>query len=201
MSHRCADVRAALSAHTDGEDAPLSIREVDDHVHSCSSCMAFAADLSLLDERVEAYRRVPIEDRTAAIIAAAAADDARARRSGPSPAQVRGLLWLAAAVQLVVALTSLAGVGADHVARDLVIFELAAAGGLGAAAWRPRLAAGVLPVVAVAAILGLATMVGDAIAGSASVAAETAHLVLLVAIWPLTVLARSEGPTGTVAHR
>lgn len=204
MTHPCTDVRAALSAHTDGEDAPLSIREVDDHVHGCSACTVFAAELSLLDERVETYRRIPVEDRTAAIIAAAATAGQRERRSGPSPAQLRGLLWLAAAVQLVVAIAALAGVGGgqvDHVARDLAIFELAAAGGLGAAAWRPHLAAGVLPMVAVAAVFGLVAMVGDAFAGTISVAAEVAHLVLVVATWPLAVMARRPGPSGTVARR
>lgn len=201
MQHPCSDVRTALSAHTDGEDAPLSIGEVDRHVHACASCTAFAAELSLLDERVQAVLHVPFEDRTAAIIAAAADQDARARRAGPSPAQLRGLLWLAATVQLVLAVTGLAGVGGDHVARDLAIFELAAAGGLGAAAWRPHLAAGVLPMVAVAALFGLVTMVGDAVAGSTSVAAEVAHLVLVVATWPLVALARWSRPSGTVAPR
>lgn len=201
MPHQCTDVRAALSAHTDGEEAPLSIREVDDHVHACASCTTFAAELSLLDERVEAHRRVPIEDRTAAILAAAAAEEEQDRRTGPTLVQLRGLLWLAATVQLVVGITALAGVGGDHVARDLAIFELAAGGGLGAAAWRPQLAAGVLPMVAVAAFFGLAAMLGDIVAGATSVAAEVAHLVLLVACWPLAVLARSSGPSGTVVRR
>lgn len=201
MSHQCSDVRTSLSAHTDGEDAPLSIREVDEHVHACASCTAFAAELSLLDERVETHRRVPIQDRTAAIIAAAAQVEAAAHRTAPTMGQLRGLLWLAAAVQLIVAVTGLAGIGGDHVARDLAIFELAAAGGLGAAAWRPHLAAGLLPMIAVAAGFGLVTMIGDAVVGSISVAAELAHLVLLVATWPLAVLARWSGISGTVARR
>lgn len=199
--HPCDDVRTSLSAHTDGEDAPLSIREVDDHVHACAACTAFAAELSLLDERVEALRRIPVGDRTATILAEAAARDRAARRSGPTPTQLRGLLGLAAVVQLVLGLTALAGVGGDHVARDLAIFELAAAGGLGAAAWRPYLAAGLLPVIAVAAVFGLVAMVGDALAGTTSVAAEVAHMVLLVACWPLAVLARGTGQGGTVLQR
>lgn len=200
MPYDCPDVRVALSAHTDGEDAALSIREVDEHVHGCAACTTFAAELSLLDERVEAYRRIPVEDRTAAILTTAAEQQA-VRRSGPTAQQLRGLLWLAALVQLVVGVTALAGVGGDHVARDLAIFELAAAGGLGAAAWRPSLAAGVLPMVAVAAAFGLVAMIGDAVAGTTSVAAEVAHLVLLVATWPLATLARWDAPAGTVARR
>lgn len=199
MQDTCQNVRSALSAHTDGEDAPLSIPEVDRHVHACADCTAFAAELLLLDERVAAYRRVPVEDGTADVLAAAVAQEAR--RLGPTAGQLRGLLALAAIVQLVVGVTALVGGLGDHVARDLAFFELAAAGGLGAAAWRPPLAAGLLPMIAVAAAFGVVAMLGDALAGTTSVAAEVAHLVLLVATWPLAVLARSEGPTGTVAHR
>jgi predicted anti-sigma-YlaC factor YlaD len=197
MEHGCDDVRVSLSAHTDGEDGPLSIQQVDDHVHGCEQCTLFAAELSLLDERVATFLRVPVEDRTAAILTAAAEERPT---TGPSIAQLRGLLGLAAAVQVIIGVLALVG-GGDHVARDLAFFELAAGGGLGAAAWRPRLAAGLLPVVGVAAAFGLVALVGEVAMGSVSLATELGHLVLLVATWPLATLARWEGAGGTVAQR
>src|SRR6056297_3239088 len=62
MEHSCDAVGTSLSAHTDGEAGPLTIQQVDDHVHACDGCTAFAAELSLLDERVAAFLRVPVED-------------------------------------------------------------------------------------------------------------------------------------------
>lgn len=197
MEHGCDIVRTSLSAHTDGEDAPLSIQQVDDHVHQCDGCTAFAAELSLLEERVAAFVRVPVEDRTADVLAAAAAERAT---TGPTPQQLRGLLALAAAVQVVIGVAALA-TGGGHVARDLAFFELAAGGGLFAAAWRPQYAAGLLPMIGVAAVLGVVAIVSDVAMGTTSIATETAHLVLAVSVWPLAALARWEGLGGTVASR
>ena len=199
MEHGCDTVRTALSAHTDGEDAPLTIAQVDAHVHACTACTAFAAELSLLDERVAAFVRVPVEDRTAEVLAAAAAERAAAT-SGPTPQQLRGLLALAAVVQVVIGVAALVA-GGDHVARDLAFFELAAGGGLAAAAWRPQFAAGLLPMIGVAAVLGVIAVVSDVVMGTTSLATETAHLVLAVSVWPLAALARWEGLGGTVAQR
>lgn len=197
---RCDEVRTALSARADGEDAPLPISEVDGHVRGCDGCTRFAADLTLLDERVAAFRRAPVPDRTATILAAAGAER-RAATSGASLEQLRWLLGLAAVVQVVLAVTTLLGMNGDHALRDLAALELAAGIGLGAATWRPQFAAGLLPVVAVAALFGVATIVGDTVTGTASLATELAHVVLAVACWPLVALARGQAPTGIVAGR
>lgn len=197
---RCHATRTALSARADGEDAPLSIGEVDAHVRTCDGCARFAADLTLLDERVAAFRRTPVPDRTATILAAAGAERRRTA-SGATAEQLRWLLGLAAVVQVVLAVTTLLGMNGDHALRDLAALELAAGVGLGAAAWRPQFAAGLLPVVVVAALFGVATIIGDTVTGTASLATELAHVVLAVACWPLVVLTRGQWPTGTVVGR
>lgn len=193
MSPTCDDARTSLSARLDGEDAPLPRAEVDAHVRSCDACSAFAASLPLLAERVAAFRALEVPDRTAEILAASATEQDAARSRATT--ELRALLALAALVQAVVAVAALAGVGLDHVARDLAVLELATAGGLAAAAWRPSLAAGLLPVVVVAAAAGVLASLGDVLAGTSSVADELSHLVLLVAVWPLAVLARQERPS------
>lgn len=194
---RCEDHRAALSAHVDGEDAPLSIEVVDAHVANCADCTAFAAGLPLIQERVATFRAAPVEDRTAEVLATAAAQQ---RTAGPTPEQLRGLLGLAALVQVVIGIAALA-TGGDHVARDLAFFELAVGSGLAAAAWRPQYATGLLPMIGVAAVLGVVAVVSDVVMGTTSLATEFAHLVLVVATWPLAALARRHGPVGTVAAR
>lgn len=196
----CEQHQIALSAMADGEEADIARAEVDRHLGGCDDCQAFVAASADLDRLVAAVRAVPVADRTAQIMAATAAAEG-ARRSGVrgvAVTELRGLLGLAATVQLVVALAALLGVGGDHVARDLAVLEIATAGGLAAAAWRPRLAAGVLPVVVVAAAAGVLASVADVVLGTSGLAGEMSHLVLAVAVWPLAVLARLEGPGGTV---
>lgn len=197
MATDCEPVRAALSALLDGEDPLLPQAVVDEHVVTCDGCTAYAATLPRLGERVAAFRALPVPDRTDLVMSGAAT---RVREQhGPSSSDLRGLLWLAAGVQMIVAVFSVLGVGgAGHVVRDLAVLEIATAGGLAAVAWRPSLAPGVLPVIAVAAVAGSVASVGDVLVGASSVAAELSHLVLLVATWPLVVLARRGGPGGTV---
>ncbi|MFT4745219.1 MAG: putative anti-sigma-YlaC factor YlaD [Nitriliruptoraceae bacterium] len=199
MDTSCTTYREALSARIDGERHELRIEVVDAHVLGRAACTSFSAGLPMLGERVAALLVVPIADGTAGVLAAAGA--ARLRAPGRAEGELRGLLGLAASVQLVLALVALSSIAGDHIARDLVMFELAAAGGLAAAAWRPVFAVGLLPMVALAALAGVVAMGIDISTGTSTLAAELPHFILAVAVWPLLALARRQGLAATVASR
>lgn len=197
MDTTCEHVRESLSATADGEVAVLDAPTVATHVSSCAGCASYASGTRTLAATVAEARAVPqpIGDRLADVLSAGASP---ARDRVP---QLRGLLALAALVQVVLAVLGLALGGDQHLVADLAVYELAAGAGLGVAAWRPRYAAGLLPTIALAAVAGLALVAVDVVAGTTSLAGELPHLVLVVATWPLVVLARLHPTVATVEAR
>jgi predicted anti-sigma-YlaC factor YlaD len=187
-------VHEHLSARLDGEPGPLDDAVVEAHLVGCEACRDHAAGLARLEPLVAAFVARPTGDGTAEVLAGAWGRAGAA--AAPPPARLLGLqrlLGLAAVVQAVLAVTTLLRVvdpAGTHVGGDLGAYELAAAVGLATAAWRPRLAAGVLPMVGLAAVAGLGLLVSDLAAGL-GVVGELRHLVLVVACWPLVVLART----------
>lgn len=184
MHPTCESFREALSARLDGQDAPLRLDAVRAHLVGCAECRAYEDGALRIDLAVAAARAKPVRDGTPDVLAAAAAGRDREQ----SDARLRGLLGLAALAQLVLAVTTVTGLAGVHLAADLAVYELAAAGGLAAVAWRPSLAAGLLPTVALAAVAGLVVAVLGVVGGT-GLAPELPHLVLAVAVWPLVVLA------------
>lgn len=183
MGPTCVSVRESISARLDGEQALLDDDVVRRHLAGCVGCREFEDGALRVDLAVAAVRARPVRDGTADVLVGAAA-----ARGARAPERLRGLLALAALAQLVLAVTTLTGLAGEHLAADLAVYELAAAGGLAAVAWRPGLAAGLLPTVALAAVAGLVVAVLGVVGGT-GVAPELPHLVLAVAVWPLAVLA------------
>jgi predicted anti-sigma-YlaC factor YlaD len=186
----CAPARETLSAHLDGEDGPLPLAEARRHTDGCVPCERYGASLTAVTRRVRVAPADAVPDLTAPILAALADDRAAApvRRL----TDVRVLVGLAGAVQLLLALPVLLGVTAPalHLGRELGALELALGVGFLLAAYQPHRAAGVLPVaVAAVAVVAVGAAV-DLLAGRAAVVAELGHLTELVGVAALWVLTR-----------
>lgn len=168
----CDDVRLAVSARLDGETSPLAPAQVDDHLRTCAHCADYATGAAALDLRLAAstLTRAPLPgpDLLPAMVGPARR---HARRR-------RVLLALLGSVHLVLGAVELlaAGPGAGHATREVAAWSLALAVGFLAAAWRPSLSRGLLPVAATAAVVALAVTVPDLLAARIGVADQVVHL-------------------------
>lgn len=185
----CDDHRLSLSASADGELDARDEAALSAHLVDCADCRAYATELVELDRLVATAGRTPAPDLTREVLLAVDLPlPAPARRD-----QLRGFLALVAIVQLILAIPVIAGL-ATHVARDLAVSELALAGALLYAAWRPSAALGLLPFAGLLAVGGIGTAVLDAVSGSASLAAELVHLLPVASVVPLWQLSREAAP-------
>src|SRR5262245_1323338 len=140
----CDQVRTALSALVDGEDAGIPEEAVRTHVATCADCAAFAEQANRMRRAALLAPAPAVPDRTDAIVSALSPPDRR-------PAALRLGLAVIGVVQLVVALPLLAGAADNmpvHDARHLAALDIAVAVGFLVAAWRPARVSGLLPVVA-----------------------------------------------------
>lgn len=189
----CEPYRDAISAMADGEPTPVGEDALQRHLDTCGRCTAFVAANHELSRRMRVTPAEPVPDLTASILAAVDTPDvARVRVRFK---QVRALLVLTGAVQLLLAGVTLASAGAagGHATREAGIFELALAVGFLVVAWRPVRAGGLLPVAAVVAVLATILSLGDVLAGSASAAQEATHLLQVVGTGLLWALDRHRG--------
>lgn len=186
----CRLPRLSISALADGEAAPMTREALDRHLLDCDDCAAYAADLVALDELVLSATARPTPDLTSDILVAVPVDPRGAREASRS----RAFLAFAAVAQVILTVSTLLGDGL-HVTRDLAAFELALAGALVYVAVRPRTAAGLLPVVAIVAAVGVIGGTVDALTGGASLPAELAHLLPVLAAYPLWQLSRHDPAT------
>lgn len=189
---RCDDCREGLSARLDGEALPpgLTGPALDAHVEGCDECAAWAGEVARLHRALRVRPAHPVPDRTEAILAAVPL----ASRPRPVREGVRYALLAVGLTQLVLAVPALF-LATDpatpvHVTREMGAFELALAVGLLSAAWRPRLAVGLLPFAAALAG-GMAVTAAVDLAQGAAVAVTEAHHVLdlagVVLLWLLQV--------------
>lgn len=185
----CAPTREALSADLDGESAELPVHEARIHAEGCEPCGRYAERLATVTRQVRVAAAEPVPDLTASILVAITRD--RAATGDRRLRDLRVLVGLAGAVQVVLALPILVGAWAPalHVGRDLGALELALGLGLLLAALQPHRAAGVLPVAAAAVAVVSVAAVVDLAAGRAGLVSELTHLTELVgvlALWGLT---------------
>ena len=208
MTHERA--RAELSAQLDGEQSGELAGPLAEHLAGCHPCQQWQRAAGTLTTRV---RRVPSQDgpdRTAEILAAVLADQAP-RPSRPRRRllfQVRAGLTAVAAGQFAVfifpaLILGHAGAGAPvHASHELGAFELAVTVGFVVAAFRPSLARGILPLVAVACGTLIILAVVDSAMGYTTLSSETPHLVTLTGALLVFLMARlSRGTGGAGAKR
>lgn len=198
----CTDARTAISARLDGEDLPRDASVLHAHLAGCADCRAWETEASRLHRRTRVGTAPVVLDLTARVLAATAT-------TSGSPASpdlaLRVGLALVALVQIGIAAPALllgedAGLPA-HTARHLGSFAVALGIGFLVAAWRPGLAAGLLPVAAALAALIVVTSILDVVSGRAAATNETAHTTELVGLAGLWLVSRSirPGPEVSVA--
>jgi predicted anti-sigma-YlaC factor YlaD len=187
---RCEDCREAASARLDAEAMPagLTDAEVDHHLEGCAECRAWVAGATSLHRAVRVRPAAPVADRTDAILAAVPITS-RPRRVREG---VRYALLAIGLSQLLLALPALIlaedAQAPVHVAREMGAFELALGVGLLATAWRPRLAAGLLPFAGALAGAMLLTAGIDVVQGEAVALTEAHHVLDLVGVALLALL-------------
>lgn len=176
----CEQVREAISARLDGEAEPLSLAVVDGHLAECGDCRVWTLDVERLQRAARVSVAPVMSDETARFVAAVQADTADRARSSRRLLPMRLGLLAVAAGQLVMAAPALL-LGHDswapeHVAHELGAFSVAFALGLVWAAFRPRLANGMVPIVGIVAGLLVVTAWFDATANNTSITGEWPHL-------------------------
>lgn len=184
----CRDCRDALSARLDGELGENEDRAVATHLQRCASCTAHAEELSDLTRWTRLQPAEAMPDLTPRIMSRLRPQPVAAGRQGWL--RVGLVVW--AVVQLAVAAPDLIGFGEHaHHARELLAWHVAVATGFAAVAWRPAWVVGLVPVVAVAAAVLVATAGLDVWAGHVHPVEEASHLLTPIGLLLLWRLARS----------
>jgi predicted anti-sigma-YlaC factor YlaD len=196
----CSLCREALSARIDGEAEPVPAALVDEHVQSCASCRAWQDRVAGLSRSLRVRAAVPVPDLTRAILADA-----------PVFVETRGLwpryaLGGVAVAQLALALAQFFGVGqaathadhdavpvASHLFNEGTAWNLALGVGLFWAAFRPRTASGLIPVLGGFLALLIAYSTHDVIAGTAPVTRVAGHGLLVAGLLLLILVHRKSG--------
>lgn len=189
----CEKAREATSAQLDGADPAVSPSDLRGHLETCVACQEWRSAASAATRRARLAARPDAPDRAEDIAAAVLA-------AGPPPPprrwRARTGLAVVAAAQLAVTIPALV-LGHDHstpmhVAHELGSFDLALAVGFLVAAFRPARAAGMAPLVGVAALALVATAGIDLAAGRTEVSDEAPHLLAVSGCVLLWLIARGE---------
>lgn len=201
---RCAQFREAMSAGLDGEEPGIADAQIDAHVAGCAGCEAWRADATAMHRLTRLAPAQHVPDLTATVLAAVA----RQRRQPSFTALVaRAGLAAVALAQAVLAVPALIAAqdsldAPTHVAHESGAWNAAVAIGFLAVVLRPRLAAGLLPLLAAFVAILVAVTVPDLAAGHVDADRVLAHLLMLagvVLLTVLTVLDRPRGGSGTPA--
>jgi len=198
---RCEQIRAAISARLDGESTAAEAELVRAHVSGCGECAGFEARAEVLHRRIRVTPAPQMSDMTDRVVAAVAGDATGRQRLWRQWQLTRVALAAVAVGQLLLAAPVLL-FGHDeqaptHIAHEIGSFGFAIAIGLLLAAYRPRLAAGMLPIVGIIAGLLLLTAGSDLALGRTQLADETPHLLDVAGFLLLWRLAKvTGGPVG-----
>lgn len=192
---RCDDCREGLSARLDHEALPpgLDGGAVDAHLTTCEACAAWVSEATRLHRTVRVRPAQAAADRTDAILAAVPAGS----RPRPVREGVRYALLAIGLTQLVLAIPALFlaqdAAAPVHVTREMGAFELALAVGILSAAWRPRLATGLLPFAGALAGATVVAATVDLAQGAAVAFTEAHHILDLAGVALLWLLQARPG--------
>jgi predicted anti-sigma-YlaC factor YlaD len=188
----CQPHRDAISAMADGEVSPVPADVLRGHLDDCAACTAFAASVQDLHRRVRVHEAEQVPDLTASILAAV--DTPAVSRARARFAQLRVVLAMAGVAQLLLLVPFLASgqALAGHASREASIFQVALGIGFLLVAHRPARAAGLLPVAAVVAMLASVVAVADVFAGTATLLAESVHVIEVVGTFVLWAMVRDQ---------
>lgn len=181
--HTCDHVRRHLGAMRDRE--AFADPEVDGHLADCDGCRAW---LDHVDQLTRSLRLRSVTPPTFVDVALAQWDRRLLDRSARGVLAGRVMLAVAAVGCLVVGVLIAAGsAGHTHTGvtaqREVIILEVALAFGLACAAARPRIfLSGVVPILAVVAVVNIGVSIINLGAGSSTLLGEIAHLPFLVGL-------------------
>jgi predicted anti-sigma-YlaC factor YlaD len=182
-----------VSARLDGEPLGMSASVLDDHLATCADCADWAEAAARATRLVRLDTR-PVPDLSAAIAAQVAVP---ARRVLRRRQMLRLVLFLAGAAQLAVGVPAVIGdsIGmamSAHAAHEAAAWSIAVGVAFMAAAWVPRRAAGLIPLLTVFLVVLGALSVRDYADGAVGAARLATHFAAVVGLAVLVLLDRSE---------
>lgn len=190
---RCDRFREAASARLDGEPIGMSASALEHHLATCVDCARWESDAVRLT-RVARVGTAVEPDLTERIVAGAALP---ARRVLRRRAWLRLALFVAGAVQLLIAIPALTGdsIGmamSAHAAHEAAAWNLALAAAFLATAGTPRRAAGLIPLLATFVVVLTALSAHDVAAGAVSVNRIATHGAAFAGLLLVLLLDRAE---------
>jgi len=200
MGVTCDEARTSISALLDGEASADAAARVAEHASACPGCAAFQERAQALHRRTRLAPAPPMSDLSGRVRAAVASESRTRRQRWWQWEATRGALAVVAFVQVgfagPVLLLGHDGEAPLHVAHELGSFSVAIGVGLLLAAVRPRLAAGMLPIISVIAALLLTTAATDLALGHTELVDEAPHLLEVAGFLLLWRLAKVTGGSG-----
>jgi predicted anti-sigma-YlaC factor YlaD len=191
VSDACGAMRVALSARMDGEPLGLSAAALDDHLRTCPSCQSWAADAERLTRAVR-VSAANVPDLSTRILADVEVPARRARRP---VTLLRIFLFLVGVLQFALTMPGLFGesVGmhmGEHAAHESAAWNAALGAAFVVTAIRPRLAAGLLPLLGVFVVLLAALSAYDVSTGAVDATRLLSHGGCVLGLIILAALAR-----------
>ena len=190
---RCDRFREAASARLDGEPIGMAASTLEHHLAGCAECAAWLAEATRLT-RMSRLSGALVPDLADKITADVVLPVRRVLRRRT---MLRVALLLVGLVQLVIALTGLTGTNigmamSEHATHEAAAWNLALAAAFVAAAWAPRRAAGLTPLLATFIVALAALSVHDYAEGAVSGARLATHLAAVVGLVLVLAVDRAE---------
>jgi predicted anti-sigma-YlaC factor YlaD len=198
----CLTCRESLSARLDGETEPAPADQVDAHLAGCGACGAWLRGAEEVNRLLRVRPAVPVPDLSGAILADAPVLEP------PQGWGVRGALVCVAVAQVALGLSQLVGADATaahvahgggppvagHLFNESTAWNLALGVGLLWTAFRPRAAAGLVPVLAGFLLVLLVYSTHDLVTGAAPVSRVLGHGLLVAGLALMVVVERRHRP-------
>ncbi len=190
---RCDRFREALSARLDGEPLGLSAAALDDHLVRCPDCAGWAEAATGATRQVR-LSIADVPDLSTQITEQVVLPTRRVLRRRR---ELRLALAATGAVQLAVGLAGADGASlgmamAEHAAHEAAAWNLALAVAFVATAFRPRRAAGLVPLLATFVVVLVALSLPDLAEGVVSGGRLATHLAAVLGLLLVVALDRAE---------
>ena len=166
---------------------------LDHHLATCPDCARWVADATRLTRQAR-LSAVEVPDLSAGIMADVVLPTRRVLRWR---LWIRAALALVAVAQLSIAIPSLAGIGvgmpmSTHIAHESAAWDIAVGVAFLAAAFAPRRAAGLAPLLTTFVLVLAVLSVHDLIDGEVTTSRELTHLATVVGLVLLVLLDRAQ---------
>jgi predicted anti-sigma-YlaC factor YlaD len=190
---RCDRYREAASARLDGEPVGMSAANLDAHLQRCPDCARWLADATAITRQLR-LSSVDVPDLAPAIMSGAVLPTRRVLRWRRA---LRLVLGVVAAAQLAIAVPALLGDGlgmamSEHIAHESAAFDVAVGVAFLAAAYAPRRAAGLVPLLGTFVLVLAVLSVHDIVGGEVTAVRELTHVATVAGLALLILLDRAE---------